>query len=55
MRLVEKSSTVSELVPRGYRSWTEYYRRPKREFGPVIALGVLLLLYALVGALECAV
>ena len=55
MRLVEKSSPVSELVPRGYRSWTEYYQKPKCEFGPTIALGVLLLLYALVGALECGV
>lgn len=55
MRLVEKSSTVSELVPQGYKSWTHYYQKPKRECGPIIALGVLLLLYALVGALECAV
>lgn len=55
MRLVEKSSPVSELVPQGYKSWTHYYQKPKREFCPAAALGVLLLLYALVGALECAV
>lgn len=55
MRLVEKSSPVSELVPQGYKSWTHYHQRPKCEFGPAAALGVLLLLYALVGALECAV
>lgn len=55
MRLVEKSSPVSELVPRGYKSWTHYYQKSKHEFRPAVALGVLILLYALVGALECAI
>lgn len=55
MKTVVKYGHESELVPKGYESWTHYYQRPKREFGPAVALGVLILLYALVGALECAV
>lgn len=55
MKTVVKSGHESELVPQGYKNWTHYYQKPKRECGPMIALGVLLLLYALVGALECAV
>lgn len=58
MKLAEKSTIVSELVPQGYESWTEYYewkQKAKRFCDTVIpALAVLTILcaYALVGTLE---
>lgn len=58
MNLVSKSTSGSELVPRGFKSWTEYYewkQSAKRFCDTVIpALAVLTILcaYALVGTLE---
>jgi hypothetical protein len=50
---------VSELVPQGFKSWTEYYERknsPRRIFleNLIITAGILglVLAYCVVGALE---
>lgn len=54
MRLVEKSSHVSELVPQGYKSWAEYYRKEsvRDALLPYICLFILLAAYVAVGILE---
>ena len=59
MTLVKKSTSVSELVPRGFKSWTEYYEKknsPRRILleNLIITAGILglVLAYCVVGALE---
>lgn len=59
MTLVKKSTSVSELVPKGFKSWTEYYEKknsPRKILleNLIIAAAIfgLLLAYCVVGALE---
>ena len=58
MKLVEKFTIVSELVPQGYESWTQYYER-KSTFSrlcdyviPPLAVLTLLTAYVLVSIVE---
>lgn len=54
MKLADKSLTVSELVPRGYKSWTEYYRKKsvRDTLLSYICPFILLAAYVAVGILE---
>lgn len=58
MKLQDKSTIVSELVPQGYESWTQFYewKRTAKRFCdtviPAVAVLTILCAYALVGTLE---
>lgn len=54
MKNVEKSTIVSEYVPSGYDSWTQYYRRMELKAKAMVVFMVftLILAYATVGYME---